>query len=176
MQPPAVQVIASVLAIAAACGAVALVVVRIVAPRRLRALRPFALWFAWAVAVAATAGSLYFSEVAHYVPCRLCWFQRIAMYPLAVLLGIAALRRDAGVWRYAVAFPAAGAAVSGYHYLIERGVLTEGGACEIANPCNLIWFERFGFVTLPLMALAGFVAIGTTLLVLVRPADRENPA
>jgi disulfide bond formation protein DsbB len=176
MQPPAVQVIASVLALAAVCGAVALVVARMLAPRRLRALQPYALWFAWGIAATATAGSLYFSEVAHYVPCRLCWFQRIAMYPLAVLLGIAALRRDPGVWRYAVVFPAAGAAVSVYHYLIERGVLTEGGACEIANPCNLIWFERFGFVTLPLMALAGFVAIGATLVVLVRPADREIPA
>jgi disulfide bond formation protein DsbB len=176
MEPPAVQIVATVLAAVAVAGAVALVVVRAVAPSRLAPLRPFALWAAAAVAAAATVGSLYFSEVAHYLPCRLCWFQRIAMYPLAVLLPIAARRRDPGIWRYALAFPLIGAAVSVYHYLIERGVLTEGSACEIANPCNLIWFERLGFVTLPLMALSGFVAIATVLLVLVRPTDREVSA
>ena len=77
------------------------------------------MWIAWALAAIATLGSLYFSEVAHFVPCRLCWFQRIAMYPLAVVLLVAAIRRDrAGVY-YAFALPVAGMLVAGYHLYIE---------------------------------------------------------
>ena len=66
------------------------------------------------------AGSLYFSEVAHFVPCRLCWYQRIAMYPLVLLLGIATLRRDVGIRLYAIPLAAIGAAVSIYHVQLER--------------------------------------------------------
>ena len=89
------------------------------------------LWFAWVVAFAATAGSLFFSEYADFIPCRLCWFQRIAMYPLAVVLLVAALRRDrrAGV-QYAVAFPIAGVAVAAYHIYIEQHPEAESAACR----------------------------------------------
>ena len=66
------------------------------------ALGPLALWLAFLVALTAFSGSLYFSEVAHFTPCALCWYQRIAMYPMEVILGIAAVRGDPGVARYAV--------------------------------------------------------------------------
>jgi disulfide bond formation protein DsbB len=129
------------------------------------------LWIAAAVAVTATLGSLYFSEVADYVPCRLCWFQRIAMYPLSLILVIAAIRRDRSVRWYAGPLAGIGALVSSYHYLIEWKPSLEGGACGVGPSCADIWFRELGFVTLAFMALCGFVAI----LVLVLPTPRPAP-
>ena len=81
-------------------------------------------------------GSLYFSEVAHFVPCRLCWYQRIAMYPLVLLLGIATLRRDRGIRLYAIPLAAIGAAVSIYHVQLER-FPDQASFCSLEAPCNL---------------------------------------
>ncbi len=74
-----------------------------------RRLSPLAITGAWAAATLAMAGSLYFSEIAHYTPCTLCWYQRIAMYPLVLILAIAAIRRDIGIRRYAIPLAAVGA-------------------------------------------------------------------
>jgi disulfide bond formation protein DsbB len=117
-----------------------------------------ALPFAAAIATVATAGSLYLSEVAGYVPCTLCWYQRIAMYPLVVVLGVAAWRRDRGAWRTALPLAVIGAAIAIWHIAIERNP-SLGGACDPAAPCSLLWVNEFGFLTLPTMALIGFVAI-----------------
>jgi disulfide bond formation protein DsbB len=118
---------------------------------------------AWLVAAGATAGSLYFSEVADFAPCRLCWFQRIAMYPLSAILLIGAIRRDRAVRWYSLPFVVAGMGVSTYHYLIEWKPSLEGGACGIGPPCSGFYFREFGFVTLAFMALCGFVSIGALL-------------
>jgi disulfide bond formation protein DsbB len=127
-----------------------------------------ALWVAFLIAGTATAGSLYFSEVADFVPCQLCWYQRIAMYPLAVILLVAAIRHDRSVRWYAGPLAAAGAVISAYHYLIEWRPSLEGGACGIGPPCAAIWFRELGFATLAFMALSGFIAI----LVLIVPSPR----
>jgi disulfide bond formation protein DsbB len=124
---------------------------------------PGALWLAAIVATVATAGSLYFSEVAGFVPCALCWYQRIAMYPLVVLLGIAAVRGDIGIRRYVGPIAAVGAAISIYHIGVERLPGLPTGSCSLDAPCDLIWVERFGVITIPVMALAGFLAILTLL-------------
>ena len=162
----AVQVFTSILAIAAIGGAVVLLVARLLASRWTladevgRAVADAGLWLAFIVAGGAMWGSLYFSESAGFVPCRLCWFQRIAMYPLALILLVAAIRRDRGVRWYVVPVAAVGAAVSSYHYLIEWRPSLEGGACSATGPaCADIWFRELGFVTLAFMALAGFLAI-----------------
>jgi disulfide bond formation protein DsbB len=110
-------------------------------------------------------GSLYFSEVAHFLPCRLCWYQRIGMYPLVPLLGLAAWRRDSGIRPYAAALAAIGAAISAYHIVIERFPDLESGACDPTNPCSLIWVERFGYLTIPAMALSAFALVLTLLAV-----------
>jgi disulfide bond formation protein DsbB len=124
---------------------------------------PGALWLGATVAAVATAGSLYFSEVAGFVPCVLCWYQRIAMYPLVLVLGLAAVRGDMGVRRYAGALAGIGALISIYHIGVERLPGLPSGSCSLAAPCDLIWVERFGFITIPVMALAGFLAILTLL-------------
>jgi disulfide bond formation protein DsbB len=129
---------------------------------------------AFVVATVATLGSLYLSEVADFVPCRLCWYQRIAMYPLPIVLGIAWWKRDAGVRRYALPLAVIGMVISTYHILVERFPSLEGsGVCEVANPCSIRWVERFGFVTVPTMALAGFALISG---LLVYPAPRHRLA
>jgi disulfide bond formation protein DsbB len=126
-------------------------------------------WLAFVIALAAVAGSLFFSEHSGFIPCRLCWFQRIAMYPLAIILLVAAVRRDrrGGVW-YAIAFPVLGAGTAIYHLYIEAHPEDELAGCKIGAPCSTKWIDVFGFMTIPALALAAFAAI-FTLLVLAWP-------
>ena len=137
------------------------------------ALAPIALPLAWAVATVCMAGSLYFSEVAHFVPCRLCWYQRIAMYPLVLLLGIAAVRRDVAICLYAIPLAAIGAAVSIYHVQLER-FPEQATFCSVEAPCNLPPVQQFGFVTLAVMALCGFAAIVALLAVARAPRSAAD--
>ena len=137
-------------------------------------LGPAAIWVAFLVALTATFGSLYFSEVADFVPCRLCWFQRIAMYPLSVILLVGAIRRDNAVRWYVLPIAAVGAVISGYHYLIEWRPELDTGACGLTGPsCTAVWFREFGFITLALMALTGFLTI-LTLLFFRFPATLDD--
>jgi disulfide bond formation protein DsbB len=116
------------------------------------------------------AGSLYFSEVADFIPCTLCWYQRIAMYPLALILAIAAFRGDRGVRFYVVPLASIGAAISTYHYVIEWVPEAETGVCSATIPCSVQWFDPvFGFVSLPFMAFCGFALIMS--LVTLRPQE-----
>jgi hypothetical protein len=133
---------------------------------------------AFAVALVATLGSLYFSEVVGFVPCLLCWYQRIAMYPLAVVLGVAALRVDAGIWRYALPLAGVGALISGYHVLIQLRPTLDVVTCTADAPCTVRYLAVFGFVSIPVMAGCGFLAIGATLLALRQgeQAQAANPA
>jgi disulfide bond formation protein DsbB len=138
-------------------------------------LTPFALTAAWSVALLAMAGSLYFSEVANYTPCTLCWYQRIAMYPLVLILGIAIFRRDIGIRIYAIPMAVVGAVISTYHWLLERIPELDYGACSSGVPCSQKWFEEFGFVTLPFLALIAFLLIITFLLIpVLRPAGEDE--
>jgi len=119
---------------------------------------------AWIVAAVATLGSLYYSEVAHFLPCKLCWYQRIAMYPLAVVLGIAALRSDHGFRRYVLPVVAIGAGISAYHYQLERFPAQASLACSVDVPCTTVWVWQFHYISIPFMALSAFALIATLLL------------
>jgi len=124
-----------------------------------------AIFLAGLVALVATLGSLYYSEVAHFTPCLLCWYQRIAMYPLAVILPIAAFRRDRGIWRYVVPVAAIGAAISIYHYQLQRFPDQASVSCSVEAPCALTWVWQLGYISIPFMALSAFALIVTLLLV-----------
>jgi disulfide bond formation protein DsbB len=118
------------------------------------------LWVAWGFALLATAGSLFFSEVSQFIPCRLCWFQRIGMYPLAAILLIAALRRDIrGGALYGLPLAAFGAIVAIYHIYIEYHPEAETAGCKIGAPCTTKWIDKLGYVTIPVLALTAFLAI-----------------
>ncbi|MFN8622218.1 MAG: disulfide oxidoreductase [Chloroflexota bacterium] len=120
---------------------------------------PWAPAAAFTVAAIATFGSLYFSEVVGYEPCRLCWYQRIAMYPLVVILAVAVARRDVGVRWYALPVALIGAGISTYHYFLEWFPQIDTGACHVGIPCTAVWFREFGFVSLPFLALTAFLLI-----------------
>jgi disulfide bond formation protein DsbB len=128
---------------------------------RLTALRSwlegYELWLAFLVSAIATGGSLFFSEIAHFVPCELCWFQRICMYPLSITTLLAALANDRRVARYLLPLPLVGAGVSVYHLLIENGAIKEPSACLIGGAgCSVKWINEFGYMTIPTLALTGF--------------------
>jgi disulfide bond formation protein DsbB len=133
-----------------------------------------ALGLAWVVALVATLGSLYYSEIAHFTPCKLCWYQRIAMYPLVVVLGIAAVKRDAGVARYVVPVAGIGGLISAYHYTLQRFPGLSSGACDAAAPCTVTWVWVLNYISIPFMA-GSALALIATLLLLGRPAPGPAP-
>jgi len=127
------------------------------------------------VALTATLGSLYYSEVQNLIPCTLCWYQRIAMYPLPLVLAIAAWRHDRDVWHYVLPMALIGAAIAGYHYQLEWFPEQGSGACSLVTPCNVIPFARkFGFITLAYMALSGFLLIAALTWIAKQTAHVEE--
>ena len=128
--------------------------------------------WAWAVAAVATAGSLYLSDVVGLVPCLLCWYQRIAMYPLVLVLGVGWWRGDAGAWRYALPLSTVGLAISVYHRALQARPALEVVQCGTGPPCTGRYLNIFGFVTIPTMAGAAFLLV-TALLLALRTLDAE---
>jgi disulfide bond formation protein DsbB len=135
-------------------------------------IRANALWFAFAVATVTMLGSLYLSEIAHFVPCSLCWYQRICMYPLSVALLIAAIRRDRGIWVYILAPAFIGTGFAIYHTQLQAFPKQTGPFCKLTEPCNIRYVWEFGFVSIPFMALAAFTFI-ITMMFVVR-SDRSS--
>lgn len=127
----------------------------------------YALYLAWVVALVATLGSLYFSNIRGFVPCELCWIQRIFMYPLTIVLGIAAFTNDVRMRLYVLPLTIIGGSISLYHYLVQK---VPGFAnikpCVQGVPCNVQYINWFGFVTIPFLALTAFTLITIILFVL----------
>jgi disulfide bond formation protein DsbB len=135
------------------------------------------IWLAWGIALIATCGSLFFSEIALFIPCRLCWFQRIGMYPLAVILLIAAIRRDTrGGAIYGLPAAIFGAIVSIYHIYIEYNPGAEAGSCKVGVPCSFKWIDKLGYITIPVLALTAFLAIITLLVMALSRTHTRTPA
>jgi disulfide bond formation protein DsbB len=151
--------IVALLSIVALVAAAGLLVYRLAkGPDAGNLLGDKAIWLAWIVALTATVGSLIYSEVIHFEPCRLCWFQRIAMYPMVVVLLVGAIRREYQVKYYALPLSVAGLGVSIYHYLMQVFPALEGGSCGVVS-CSARLVEIFGFISIPFMAGAGFMVI-----------------
>jgi disulfide bond formation protein DsbB len=131
-----------------------------------RSIWGYELWLAFFVSAVATGGSLFFSEVAHFVPCELCWFQRICMYPLSIITLLMALANDHRAARYLLPLPLVGAGISTYHLLVENGVVKQTQACLLSAPggCATKWINEFGFVTIPTLALTAFALVFAALL------------
>lgn len=131
------------------------------------ALKGYGLYFAWLVAIVATAGSLYYSEVRQFVPCTFCWYQRIFMYPLVLLLGVATFTKDEGVIKYALPLAVIGGLFAGYHVL-DQNVPGFGAPelCSAGVPCGVKYVNYFGFISIPVMALTAFTLISLTLAAL----------
>lgn len=118
-------------------------------------------FLAWVVALVATLGSLFFSEVMQFIPCTLCWYQRIAMYPLVFILGQGLLTNDLrSSIKFALPFVLTGWAIATYHMLLHVGIITEEMVpCSQGVPCSTKYIQWFGFVSIPLLSLLAFSII-----------------
>ncbi|HXV73062.1 MAG TPA: disulfide oxidoreductase [Acidimicrobiia bacterium] len=155
----------ALLALVALAAAAVLGLLRLVrGPEAANLLGGRAIWLAWVVALVATIGSLIYSEVIHFEPCRLCWFQRIAMYPMAIILLVGAIRREFQIKYYALPLTLIGLGISIYHYMLQTfPALEGGGGCDPSNPCSAKYVDIFGFISIPFMAGAGFIVIAVLL-------------
>ncbi|MBC5636640.1 disulfide oxidoreductase [Ornithinibacillus hominis] len=122
----------------------------------------------WGISVIATLGSLFFSEILGYEPCKLCWYQRILMYPLVIIYGTALFKKDLSIALPGLILSGIGMCVSTYHYLIQKlPTLEAGGACGIV-PCNFEYVNYLGFITIPFMAGTAFILIFVTHVTLLK--------
>ena len=117
------------------------------------------------VGTIATGGSLYFSEVMGLSPCELCWIQRVGMYPLVVLLGVAVYENRSDVWRTALPLSAGGGIVAAYHSYLQRA---STGGCSLDGRCGSIQYELFGVLSIPNLSLLAFTIITFVLVVVAR--------
>ena len=149
------------------------------------AVAPVALWLAALVAAVATVASLQLSLGAGYTPCTLCWYQRIAIYPLVIICGVAALRRDSAVRFTVWPIAAIGGAVSVWHYVHERLPDAVGASCDLAAPCSVLWIWKLHYISIPMMALTtvalvavlvGMAPGGASAEHTPDPNDPETPA
>ena len=182
MSPDTVETFYGILALLAIGAIATVVVVRLLAIASPAAqgwygaiaqlIRPNAVGMAFWIALLATMGSLYFSEVAHFEPCKLCWYQRIAMYPLVLIIGTGILLRDNRLKIYALPLALAGLAIAVYHNLIYYGFIPESiTPCTEGVPCNAVQIEWLGFITIPLMGLGAFASI-VLILLIYRPKEQ----
>jgi disulfide bond formation protein DsbB len=126
---------------------------------------------AWLQSLVATLGSLFFSDVMGYQPCVLCWYQRICMYPLVVILFIGFIRRDPHAIWYAAPLAIVGWCISFYHNLLYYNILPHSfKLCVSGVSCTTRYVEWLGFVTIPLLALIAFSVIIVCLVCFARSA------
>lgn len=125
------------------------------------------------VALVAMVGSLYFSEVVGFTPCLLCWYQRICMYPMVLLLGVAFWLREPGAWRIMIGLPVVGLAIATYHTALQYRPSLEILACDEGVPCSGRYLSIFGFVSIPTLAAFAFLLI-LALLVAVAVVEAED--
>lgn len=126
--------------------------------------------FTYIVSMIATLGSLYYSDVAGYSPCKFCWYQRIMMYPQTVLYLISLAKNDKHVHLYALPLSVIGGAMAFYHYLLQIGVITSTSCSAVgfSISCSERFSTTFGFVTIPMMAFAAFSLISVSWIVYLK--------
>lgn len=123
----------------------------------------------WVIALVALVGSLFYSEIIGYEPCKLCWIQRIFMYPLVVIYGYALVKRNLEIALPGLLLSGVGMLISTYHYLLQKlpALQESGDFCE-GVPCNLQYVNYFGFITIPFLAGMAFIMIFIIHLYIVR--------
>jgi disulfide bond formation protein DsbB len=123
-------------------------------------LRINRLYVAWGVSLLSTLGSLFFSEILHFTPCVLCWYQRICMYPLVFLLTVAIVKKDKLIPYYVLPLSLVGMLIGIYHNLLYYNILPESVApCRNGVSCTTQLVNYFGFITIPLLSLIAFSVI-----------------
>lgn len=131
-----------------------------------------ALYLSFVTAMIATAGSLYVSEIAHLPPCVLCWYQRIAMYPLVIIIAVGILKKDKILPLYVLPLSFIGTIIAFYHYLLQRGVIPDFAPCNLGISCTTRYVEWFGFVTIPFLSLLSFVVVSVSMIYLLKRKEK----
>lgn len=135
----------------------------------MKTLKANLVYLAWFQALIATLGSLFFSEIMQLTPCVLCWYQRITMYPLLLILTVGILLRDQRLRFYVLPLSLIGLAIAVYHNLLYYKVIPESIApCTAGVSCTTRQIEWFGFITIPLMALTAFTIITFSMILYKR--------
>lgn len=130
-------------------------------------------WIAWVTALLALVGSLFFSEVLAWPPCLLCWWQRVAMYPLVVIIAAGLIMGDPKMKVYSLLLAVAGLGIAVYHNLLYYGIIPENiQPCSEGLSCTERQLELWGFVTIPLLSLLSFVVV-IGCLALYKPGKRN---
>ncbi|ALC84411.1 disulfide bond formation protein DsbB [Bacillus sp. FJAT-22090] len=133
------------------------------------------LLFMWSVALTATIGSLYFSEILGYEPCELCWYQRILMYPLVIILGVAYAQKNAKIALTSLIFSVIGGCISAYHYSIQKLSFMQESAPTCGRvPCTGEYINYLGFITIPFLALIAFILIAISSVLILRSIKEEK--
>jgi disulfide bond formation protein DsbB len=137
--------------------------------------REHLLYLAWIASVLSMFGSLYFSEIREFVPCTLCWYQRILMYPFVIILGLAVIRKDYNITFYTMILSGFGACISIYHYSNQKlASIFESSASCGPVPCTGEYINWLSFITIPFMALVGFIIIFTCSLIIWKKTKEMN--
>lgn len=125
----------------------------------------YALFISWVIALVAMLGSLYFSEIRQFAPCTMCWYQRICMYPLVLILGIGSFQNDYNVKKIALLLSIIGLLISTWHYLEQKVPgFAEIKPCTQGVPCSSEYINVFGFITIPFLAGTAFLLISLSLI------------
>ncbi len=137
--------------------------------------RKKALLFSFIIVLIAMLGSLFYSEIAGYEPCKLCWFQRIFMYPQLIILGLALWKKDQRIFRYTIVLSIIGTIIAGYHYLLQIGAAPAipCSAVGYSISCSKTFVMQFGYITLPMMALTVFVLLVFFSIIAIRKTRTE---
>lgn len=131
-------------------------------------------FLAWLIALVSMLGALFLGEVMGLTPCVLCWYQRIAMFPLVLILALGLLPFDARSVRYALPLAVAGWAIALYHCLLYWGVVPKDLVpCGEGASCTDVKVELFGFISLPLLSLTAFSLIVAFLLIVKKGSRNE---
>ena len=132
----------------------------------LKFIKENVLYIAWMTAVASMAGSLYFGEILGFTPCVLCWYQRIAMYPLVLIIGVGIIKKDRNFLNYALPLSVIGGAIAFYQNLLYYSVIQERLIpCTFGISCVTRYINLLGFIDIPLLSLFSFIIITTALLI-----------
>lgn len=132
-------------------------------------------YICWTVAAIATMGSLFFSEVMEFLPCTLCWYQRIAMYPLVILFGVGIFSPIKSTILYTLPIAVIGWVIALYHNLLHYGIIPESASpCRSGVPCSTIYINWFGFLTIPMLSIISFSIIVIMLIILNRRVTSEK--
>ncbi|WP_033541844.1 disulfide oxidoreductase [Planococcus sp. CAU13] len=129
----------------------------------------------WTIALIATAGSLYFSEIRGYIPCELCWIQRIFMYPLVIIGGVAYFQKNVKIAVTTLIFSGIGGIISLYHYGIQKLSFLADSAPSCGQvPCTGQYINWLGFITIPFLALTAFILIAGMSIYLLKTLKEEK--